>query len=570
MRKVIGWVVVLVLSFSSGVYAQESSSYMDEAPPTAKPARTAENIAAGKEIYIKRCLPCHGADGASSGPAAEFLDPRPRDFTRGILKIKTTLLDQPPTDEDHFRIITRGIPGTAMPMWQGILSEEQRWQVAFYEQTFFENIKGNPEAVRTGITIGAEPPSTPESIKKGDELFHGKATCFVCHGKDGRGDGPIAVTLRDIWGNPVRPRNLTKSWLYKGGNTTKQIFTRVTTGIFASGMPTFEDKLTEEERWNIAHYVKSIQKELHGLTNTVIKPKQVEKISLDPNDPMWQGVDYIDIPLTGQVTMPPRLQTPSVDVITVRAVYTDKEVAFQLDWDDIRADTLPEETPESIAAAFAEEVAAAIAAGEEPPLPPTPPPPPPAPGSPEYTTYPRLYPSEIRPQGPFPDAAAIQMSVAIPDSPELPHFIMGSSSKPVNLWNWKADWNDNPERKTPVQLLLAKGPKETPAVLKSESMVGKGAFADGKWKVVIKRPLASDDPKSVTPIGPGVMIPVSFHVWDGLNGEVGLRHSLSSWYFFLIDPTTPKSVYGYSIGAFVLAIGLEFFFIKKAREWKKV
>ena len=45
--------------------------------------------------------------------------------------------------------------------------------------------------------------NTPESIAKGKALFEGKGTCFNCHGKEGKGDGPAASTMTR------RPTNVT-------------------------------------------------------------------------------------------------------------------------------------------------------------------------------------------------------------------------------------------------------------------------------------------------------------------------------------------------------------------------
>ncbi len=531
--------LVLLLTPQPAVFAQESLPFDQEAPSAKKIERTPANIKAGEVIYIKRCLPCHGVQGASDGAAAVFLNPRPRDFTRGILKIKTTILDGAPTDEDHFRIVTRGIPGTAMPSWKTLLSEEERWQVIFYEQeTFFPADRRDPAKRPAPIVIPAEPPMTPESIKKGDELFHSKGTCFICHGNAGRGDGPLAPSMRDIWGNPQFPRNFTKSWQFKGGRESKDIFTRATTGIFASNMPSFKEVLTDAERWDVAHYVRSIQKELKPFGKSDIEPKKVSgAISLDPNDPIWKDVDYIDIPMSGQVTVPPRTQTPSVDLMTVRAIYNDKEVAFQLTWDDRRAD---------------------IAHQEPVPLK--------APGSEGYTTYPVLYPAEERPTG-FRDAVAVQMAVKIPNSPEIPHFVAGSSDKPVNLWYWKADANEDPS-KSPVDMLISKGHKKTVELTKIQNVLGKGVFSDGQWKVVLKRPLASEDPATITPIGAGAAIPIAFHAWDGMNGEVGLQRAISSWYFLVIKPEIPKVTYAYVFVAIGLVVGLEFLLIRKVKAKK--
>lgn len=519
-----------------GAWAQESLPFSPEAPPTSKPVNTPEMREAGKKIYLQRCLPCHGEKGASDGAAAVYLDPRPRDFTLGLFKMKTTIGEAPPTEEDHFRIVTRGIPGSAMPSWKALLSEEQRWQVIFYERTFSPEFEKAASA--KVVVVPQEPPMTPESIKAGDDIFHdsAKAGCFVCHGTEGRGDGPLARALRDKQGNPVLPRDLTQSWLYKGGNEAKHIFTRITTGIFFSGMPSFAEKLTEAERWNVAHYVKSIQKNLKDFKDVVMKPIKIAgEISLDPNDKSWEGVNYFDVPMSGQVTLPPRLQTPTVDLMTVRVVYNDKEIGFHLEWDDRFQDVEHTEPPPH------EKKAAN-----------------------SYETYPVLYPAENRPTG-YRDGVAIQMAVKIPNSPELPHFVLGQSGKPVNLWHWKADWNEDASRKTPVEFLLSNGPKSAAAPMKDQVVMGKGVFSNGRWRVVMKRPLASSDPATMTPIEPGAFVPISFHAWDGFNGEVGLQRSISSWYYVLIEKKIPPSAYGKAIGWVLAAVGLELFLVRKAK-----
>jgi len=538
-----GWIQIAVMGvllfLPMGSRAQESLPFVPEAPPKAKLPKTAEAIAAGKKIYSERCLPCHGEKGASDGAAAVYLDPRPRDFTLGSFKMKTTIGEAPPTEEDHFRIVTRGIPGTAMPSWKALLSEEQRWQVIYYERTFSPEF--DKAASAKTVSVGTPPQSSPERIKKGNDIFHdsAKAGCFVCHGQDGRGDGPLARALRDKMGNPVFPRDLTKSWLYKGGNEVQHIFTRITTGIFFSGMPSFEEKLTEEERWDVAFYVKSLQKDLKDFKDVVLKPSKIEgEIPLDPNDKLWEGTDYSDVPMSGQVTLPPRLQTQAIDLMTVRTVYNDKEIGFHLEWDDRFSDTSHTEPPPI-------EKKAANA----------------------YETYPVLYPAENRPTG-FRDGVAIQMSVKIPDSPELPHFILGQSGKPVNLLHWKADWNEDPARKSPVEFLIATGAKTGEKPLKDQIATGKGIFSNGRWRVVIKRPLASPDPATITPIEPGTFVPISFHAWEGSNGEVGLRRSISSWYYVFIEKKTPASVYAKSIGFALLAVGIEMMLIRKAKAGK--
>jgi mono/diheme cytochrome c family protein len=531
--------VSVLIALPSFALAQESLPFLEEFPPTKKIERTAENIKAGQGIYIKRCLPCHGEKGDGTGAAAQYLDPRPRDFTKGVFKIKTTVLDGAPTDEDHFRVVTRGVPGTAMPSWRTLLSEEERWQVIFYEQqTFFPEDRKDPAKRPAPIVIGAEPPSSPEAIKRGEAIYNdgAKAGCFVCHGAAGKGDGVLAPTMRNIWGEPQLPRNFTKSWQFKGGRNPKDIYTRMTTGILASGMPSFATTLTDAERWDVAHFVRSLQKEFTPATKSDIKPKKVSsEIPVNPDDPFWNGVDAIDVLMSGQVTVPPRMQTPAVDMMTVRAVYNDKDVAFHLTWDDRRSNTSHQEPPAS-----------------------------PVPGTPGYTTYPVLYPAESRPTG-YRDAVAVQMAVKIPNSTELPHFVAGSQDKPVNLWMWKADWNEDATQKSPVEMLISKGHKKLPEATNIQNALGKGVFKDGQWKVVIKRPLVSEDPASVTNIEAGKPVPVAFHAWEGTNGEVGFQRSISAWFFLVIEKEIPKEAYAYTFGMILLAIGFEFFLIRKVK-----
>ena len=84
----------------------------------------------GEAVYAARCQACHGEEGDGLGPAAERLNPPPRDFTLGLYKIKSTGADDiVPNDEDLFRMISDGMPGTSMPGWSDMLSEQEISQV---------------------------------------------------------------------------------------------------------------------------------------------------------------------------------------------------------------------------------------------------------------------------------------------------------------------------------------------------------------------------------------------------------------------------------------------------------
>src|SRR5262249_46634798 len=77
----------------------------------------------GKQVYDKHCVECHGTDGKGDGPAAHLMIPRPRDFTRGRYKIRSTESGSPPTDDDLLRSVRQGLYASSMPAWQKLLPD---------------------------------------------------------------------------------------------------------------------------------------------------------------------------------------------------------------------------------------------------------------------------------------------------------------------------------------------------------------------------------------------------------------------------------------------------------------
>ena len=112
--------------------AQEAvlSQYAAAVPPmeVENPiAPTEASLARGRVIYQQHCEVCHGAQGRGDGPAAASLRPPPVDLAYHVY--------QHP-DGQFFAWFTRGIPGTAMPAFGATLSEEDRWHVLNYINTF--------------------------------------------------------------------------------------------------------------------------------------------------------------------------------------------------------------------------------------------------------------------------------------------------------------------------------------------------------------------------------------------------------------------------------------------------
>src|SRR5262245_29106304 len=71
----------------------------------------------GKKLYLKYCSQCHGEKGDGEGYAAIHLRPRPRNFTTGKFKIRTTPSGALPTHQDLVNIISHGMPYTSIPAW---------------------------------------------------------------------------------------------------------------------------------------------------------------------------------------------------------------------------------------------------------------------------------------------------------------------------------------------------------------------------------------------------------------------------------------------------------------------
>ena len=213
---------------------------------------TPEELQAGKFIYTRACANCHGDHGKGDGVAAPLLDPRPRDFTRGLFKFRATPSGKIPTIDDLARTVTHGLTGTAMGQWSELSAKDRR-AVLLYVQTFSERFKTE---TAVPIKIPPEPPLTMGSVKRG-EKWYTEIECNKCHGTEGRGDGPSAAELKDDWDKrPIRTADLTQGHRFKRGSTPQDIYLTIFTGLTGTPMPSVADTLENAEaEWDLVHYV---------------------------------------------------------------------------------------------------------------------------------------------------------------------------------------------------------------------------------------------------------------------------------------------------------------------------
>jgi cytochrome c oxidase cbb3-type subunit 2 len=207
---------------------------------------------AGKPTYVQYCSGCHGDRGDGKGPAAEFLDPRPRDFTAARFKYRTTATGQPPTTEDVLKIVERGIPGTTMPSF-GFLSPDERRRVTAHVLRLADLLE-EPEPTPLPAPA-APPPPTPETVAQGKQLYE-DAGCASCHGALGKGDG--TQEMKDSEGRPIKARDFTTG-AFGGGGERVDLYYRFTTGMDGSPMPGYGDSLDDPQRWALVDYVLSLR-----------------------------------------------------------------------------------------------------------------------------------------------------------------------------------------------------------------------------------------------------------------------------------------------------------------------
>lgn len=518
-------------------------------PPKVDPAM----IEAGKKIYFRKCVWCHGVDGAGDGPGADRLWPRPRNFNQGTFKIRHTASGELPLfdptkpvsgQNDLFDTVTHGLPGSAMPSWDGILTEHQRLEVLSFvttqlikdrkfddkTETFTILDIGNKGAIKQ---IGY----SKESIEKGANLFVEKK-CIECHGVEGRGDGN-PFNLKDDWGFPIQPANMHKCWNFRGSRqdayNVHNIFRTFSTGVNGTPMPSFADNTTVEERWHIANFVNSLcERDAKGrpldidpLTdkpkiNFVVPSGFIEgEIPADPNDKKWQDRERRIIGLGGQITHKPRNFVTRIDDLWVRSFYNKDEIAFLFQWDDrSKSEAAPGVSATPVAEAPAK-------TGEPDSI------------AAKQNTY------EV-----FNDALAIEFPAKWQEitPPEKPRYLFGEEKRHMDLWKWEADGTLKAYTGSGWDKPLEERPGST-ATLK----LVKAEFKDGKWTVLMKRALRTEDKDADVQFEMGKYIPTVFFAWDGHNGDAGLKMAVSAFYYSILEPPMPIEAKVYPI---LMAVGM--------------
>jgi mono/diheme cytochrome c family protein len=483
----------------------------------------------GQVTYDRWCAGCHGVDGTGNGPGAGYMLPRPRDFTQALYQIRSTASGQLPTDEDILAIIDLGMPGTTMPGWEELLSDDEKDALVQYLKTFSRFF--SPDEVPQPLDFSSPTRADDEVLAEGERLYREVADCAACHGNGGRGDGESSPTLADDGDFPIRAADLTENWLFNGGGEAEDIYRRLLTGLDGTPMPSLADVvssgvITDEQLWALAHYVRSLSPEDPPGIDEVVRGVLFEGVPLpsSADDEAWDDVERAYLPLVGQIVVMPRWFDPRVDGVWVQAAHDGETVAIRLTWSD------PNNSPDPLWADFKSQVIEL------------------------------MQPKEGDPQdeGPTPDQLLVQFPMQMPEGMERPFFLMGDNRRPVSIWQWQSDRDDALEGE-------ARGVGTEAFQSEGQDLTVDALHADGQWQVMFTRPLVTQDDGDLDFVT-GEAIPMAVFAWDGDNGESGTRGAVSSWYFLFLEDATPATVYVAPALAMMLTAALGFLVVGRAQK----
>ncbi len=463
----------------------------------------------GATVYKHMCVFCHGADGNGGGKAMAYLFPWPRDFRKGVFKHRSTPSGSLPLDSDIYRTIRKGIKGTAMPAWESALTEDETWAVVDYLKSFSKRFQ--EEKPKKPIVPGTAPPTTPEAIQRGQGIYK-EMRCARCHGENLKGGGPISDELYDIWDHRIFVYDITNPNINKFGYAKRDLYMTLSAGIDGTPMKAYPH-LTDEERWDLAAYVESkIQKDqLQAAAYEIdlYSQKTDQPVDDDPDNPLWKDVPGYDVQLIAL-----NARKSPINRIRFQSVVTEKEILIRVVWDDPVANRTASRHQD------------------------------------------------------FKDAVALEFALGDvllhTHGHNEPFFGMGNRAKPVNIWQWRADWQQeietkkeleyatkgmdmdvmifggevnpveslNPFRDVPVEEMNAEGfGTLTPQPKTKQNIKGKGVWKDGRWAVVFRRTLKSLNKWDVK-FNRKQPVLIAFAIWDGAFQDRNGRKVVSMWQRF--------------------------------------
>ncbi len=224
------------------------------------------------------------------------------------------------------------------------------------------------------------------------------------------------------------------------------------------------------------------------------------KIPRQPDDPTWERIPPMTLPLSGQVFTRPIWPNPTARALIVRSVHNGTGLSFLFEWQDT-------------------------------------------------TKNDKLTP------GTFRDGMAVGLPLG--DAPAF--FCMGQLDHYINIWHWKADWQSDvdrraakakqrrrrggvrrfeviPRRASSVEDLIGGGFSTLTTKRRQGRVKGQARWNRGVWQLVMTRSLASGEGENEARLEPGRLQAIAFAVWNGENQERNGQKAVAPWFQLVIDP----------------------------------
>jgi copper transport protein len=184
--------------------------------------------------------------GVANAPAQVLLRFKSLSVNTGETQAETTT-------EDQARFTVRGAYLSIGGEWQVLVIVRRP---GFYDvsEPFRISLPNPPAAIPT--PVGTPEPDYPNPVEvNAGSLAQGKvlyeANCIACHGPQGKGDGPVGLTL-----NP-RPADLSIH-TEPGVHTDAMLYEWISDGYLNTAMPAFRNALSDEERWSLVNYIRTL------------------------------------------------------------------------------------------------------------------------------------------------------------------------------------------------------------------------------------------------------------------------------------------------------------------------
>jgi mono/diheme cytochrome c family protein len=407
---------------------------------------------------------------------------------------------------------------------QGLTPEDLKAADVQEEIIAFVKTKTTPSE---SAAVPQIPASDAAAIARGKERFIA-AGCASCHGNEGKGDGVKAMIDDD--GFVTRPRDLTRG-IYKGGHDPSSLFLRIARGMPGAPMPS-APTLTEPQVIDVIHFLRSLSTEEQRQASLLKREKvvalHVAALPADSDAAAWRSAAATQVGLT-----PLWWRDDATSLVRVQAVHDGRSIAFRLEWED-----------------------------------PTP----------------NTHTAKVEA---FKDAVALQV-VRGTDEPFLG---MGSKATPIDLWRWDADRGQpnsevedvNPRivvdvypftEQLPTSAEYARAGTQTsnqadialPAkavgnqfthalphptggsaltaaglgsttfrATKSQLVTASGRWNQGRWIVLLRRPLTVTSPEDGVSLAPGQTASVALAVWEGSHRDRNGQKQVSIWQDLVIE-----------------------------------